>query len=516
MQRRPKSSSAVSQRDDDQMETRRQLRWEWSYLDASNDRLKAVIEKAPPDDQWAAATRDRFAKPFGTVEVHPQETYAVPKTVAEHAPHRVGKLQGLLNVLKELNDHFEGASARDCQILLNCDPVVLAIQADFMTWVGGYAQERLSHPVEADHSCPVRTFRRIYEEIGPRLNELACMTTSLHSLVLEQVYEYFVWLVAAGTWFGEFVRSKRREDGSVDVFTRFEDQERRDYVSAILQVQKWTFHDTLVKLAVDLDRASDGPDLRSKPPGDVLERLRQRAEDVAEMRPLLVRNFQPMKSAVRLAEGVWVAFSWSLGHRVGEVFAGRSEEHLLRQWSASRFQGILALRPDGLLAYEATPWITGQVFDTDDAPISVLAANLVALDAIHARLYSFWEQIDVDAVLRGLHPKVATGVLDGDEEAEFVGATVQKLVADDPEALVSGSVVRALRFSVLERCLARLRCEVRFGKGSEVVVYREGGRHFTLGHHKGNDRVPASLIRQLLRRVGVSLKEWATALGLSK
>lgn len=70
----------------------------------------------------------------------------------------------------------------------------------------------------------------------------------------------------------------------------------------------------------------------------------------------------------------------------------------------------------------------------------------------------------------------------------------------------------------MQRLLAilseRLSCEVRTGKGSEIVVYRHGGHHFTLGHHKVNTHVPAAVIRNLLQRVGISFDEWLMALDL--
>ena len=50
------------------------------------------------------------------------------------------------------------------------------------------------------------------------------------------------------------------------------------------------------------------------------------------------------------------------------------------------------------------------------------------------------------------------------------------------------------------------------GKGSEVVIYRPGGRNFRLGHHKRNDYVRATIIKDILSRVGVSFGEWLDAL----
>jgi hypothetical protein len=51
-------------------------------------------------------------------------------------------------------------------------------------------------------------------------------------------------------------------------------------------------------------------------------------------------------------------------------------------------------------------------------------------------------------------------------------------------------------------------CEVRQGKGSEVTVYRQGGRIFTLGHHGSNDEVSSVMVKRLLKRLEIGLVEW--------
>jgi HicA toxin of bacterial toxin-antitoxin, len=55
------------------------------------------------------------------------------------------------------------------------------------------------------------------------------------------------------------------------------------------------------------------------------------------------------------------------------------------------------------------------------------------------------------------------------------------------------------------------RCDVRQGKGSEVTVYRPGGRTFTLGHHGTNDEVSTVMVKRLLKRLGIDVEEWLQA-----
>lgn len=44
------------------------------------------------------------------------------------------------------------------------------------------------------------------------------------------------------------------------------------------------------------------------------------------------------------------------------------------------------------------------------------------------------------------------------------------------------------------------------------MVYRPGGHHFRLGHHKRNDYVPSFLIKNLLDHIGISFDEWLGAI----
>ncbi len=505
----------MGKNDTSEMDEGRRLHWERLHMESSNKRLDDAVKDAPPDDLWSNSVKQRLAAPASRVAVHSSWCYRVSADVGRRSSHeQMIRLQELLDMLKELNDYFEGELVKDLHILLNCDPVVLGLQTDLMEWFREYAEQRIGAVYPEQESCPVTAQDVVFRELWPFHNDLCCMPDSVHGIVMEQVRDYFIWELASRTWLGEMVSFKRQENGSIDILTRFTDEPRREHVSRIVQMQKWAFSDIPIKLTVELERAEDAPDLKlSQPQEQVLEHLRSRAEDIMEMRPLLVRNFKAKKTLTRLADGVWVAFDWATGHRLVQVYNGPSEEQLLWQWSSSTYQGILSLRPDGLLAYEATPWLTGVFYDAH-LPTSVLGANLVVVDAIHELLFSFWEQIDIDAVLRRLQKAVAEGPLEEEEATEFVSATIQKVEGGEAARPLSGRVIRSLRFNTLVRVLKSLGCEISPGKGSEVKVFREGGKIYSLPHHKRNDHYPPFIIKKLLRRLDISLAQWAGALGI--
>ena len=69
--------------------------------------------------------------------------------------------------------------------------------------------------------------------------------------------------------------------------------------------------------------------------------------------------------------------------------------------------------------------------------------------------------------------------------------------------------IRSVRLQRLLSLLSdRFGCEVRQGHGSEITVYRRGGRKWTLGCHKRDAHVPSEVVANLLKRVGIGLDEW--------
>ena len=101
-----------------------------------------------------------------------------------------------------------------------------------------------------------------------------------------------------------------------------------------------------------------------------------------------------------------------------------------------------------------------------------------------------------------------------DEEFAALCQTIAEPMED--LALVESGFPSAFRAIRVQRLLTvlsdRLECEVRQGKGSEIVVFRSGGHHFRLGHHKRNSYVPTTVIKNLLKHVGITFEQWLDAI----
>ncbi|WP_439626863.1 hypothetical protein [Gemmata sp.] len=237
------------------------------------------------------------------------------------------------------------------------------------------------------------------------------------------------------------------------------------------------------------------------------------AADVQAMRPLLVRNFHPHRTTLRLADDVWVAWTWHLANGIGNVLVAPSEGDLRTRIETRRVAEAYTVRHDGLLAYMRTPWRTA----ADLPGATPLAANYALLECFRDRLFSFYDRIDLARV--GAAPG-GTPIPEpaGDPPGGSEGIIAAALGTTGPEApcgtgeRLPGRRVPGARFLRFWRTLEHLGCEVRGSKGSEVSVYRPGYRKYVLGRHRTNREVFPAEIQRVLGRLGLTTGEWLTAL----
>lgn len=221
-------------------------------------------------------------------------------------------------------------------------------------------------------------------------------------------------------------------------------------------------------------------------PEGLVERRRAMAEDIVEARALLIPGYDAAAIACPQPGG-WTTFEWDLRHSAGLVLIANSRDELLTQEDKGLLLHPLRVHLDGRIAGYVRWWEPG------DDP----AWEVALLEPLHARLVEAW--------LTRVPPSPP-----GEEPATPVAAVA--LVADACQHIaepVEGHRIPAVRMQTLLRLLERrFSCEVAAGKGSEVTVYRPGGRKFTLGHHTRNTHVPAHVVRALLKAVGISVTEW--------
>ncbi|MEI6127600.1 MAG: hypothetical protein WCQ99_13730 [Pseudomonadota bacterium] len=248
---------------------------------------------------------------------------------------------------------------------------------------------------------------------------------------------------------------------------------------------------------------------------DKLLLLEGMAFDIHEMRPFLIKNYRPEKSIISLGTRVYAAWDWCLYDHYGYLFTGDTYREVWESLRKTNINYPLRINYCGLLINSLFPWITTDTIQ-ENGGYSPIDINVAIVTAIHEKLFSFYEQVDINAILNKL-------TRPGKSEpqplsATFIAATCQ-LIADDyvstePLAVIASkpqqiSKVRSQRF--FNMLSNKLQCEVTQGKGSEVTIYRAGGKKIRIGHHKRNTHIHSTVMKSILSRLNITGEEWLSA-----
>jgi hypothetical protein len=251
------------------------------------------------------------------------------------------------------------------------------------------------------------------------------------------------------------------------------------------------------------------------------------ASEVQQMRPLLAVNFKPRKAALDFGPGLSAAWGWALGPGIANLTVGDGPEDLGRLLAEGKTRLAVGVNHDGLLLDARMPWVTAAQVELPGGR-RPLALNYHLLERFHERLLSFYDKIDLrragaqilaaadgapppedDAVLAALAAscrELAEG--EPDESGRAPGLPHEPATEGGPRP----GRLRPLRSGRLLLVLERdFGCEVKQGKGSEMTLYREGGRKFRLGHHGRSFEVRPLLLRRLLGRLGIAPADWLRA-----
>ena len=421
------------------------------------------------------------------------------------------ELAELLLEAWELNEQFVGEHLLETEVHLVFADLNRPLITRLQRWCETYFLRRLQRDNPRDNGNPIATYERLVQECRQILLGGREPSATIASTILTQCFGYTRWFVyerigrpyvadrirhlSESEWGRRVLRNQLRD--LQDVIS-----EERDFGNLLAEVAETIDSAWLTQRAAD---TADG--LRTQ--------LRQLVDDIQQMRPFLVRNFRAEKTILRLSDRLCVAFEWSIGMVIGSLFHGAT---------VSELQGLIARREcptpvlymnrDGLLSDERNLWRTtvdlGAVGNT-----SGLLVNLYLLELFHEKLFGFYDQIDFEAIRQRL------GQADKAElDEEELSVSCQDLAAESPyEDVPEVAAATKLRLRVeplrLQRLLKVLEedlgCEVARGKGSEITVYRPGGRKFVLGGHAADYAVPVYVVKPLLSRLGIRPSEWIAA-----
>jgi hypothetical protein len=445
------------------------------------------------------------------VETQEESDYRLPHNISNFVPQKmITELEDLFSVARNINNDLAGMRISEAQVVMAGDSRALAIAQELRTWAHNYVELRAD---KAKHRSggPMTKFKYLYYELLPDLEKVIYTNKTVNRCFFSEFTDYLPWLIFQK--YCAHLLEVRFDQFALETFSRInsKDDVERIFLTKILQLYQWHRAGNLSHVLSLLDHKLPKPE--SSPTTDqMLAKLERLAAEIAEMRPFLVHNFKPENILIEIAPGMIISWFWAVGIGEGLVWIAPTIESMLKQQRAKTSYLTLLLNYDGLLTGYVTPWLSvdALVENKDRA----LYLNLQIVEAIHAKLLSFYAKVDVQAI-RDRYKKNQTTKTTSEPTLEEFAAICQTIAEplDQNETTSEPTTFGAIRSQRLFSILAKnLNCEVRQGKGSEIVIYREGGHHFRLGHHKRNSYVPTPIIRNLLRHVGIDMQEWMAAL----
>ena len=504
------------------------VRHEAALARETNERVRlraGATERVDPHDKHAVWSIESAALPVRSLSLASVTLPAdVPKFVGDAEAEL---LQTMLFEVRELNERFVGEPQIEAFVRINGTTEQRDLMARGRAWAERYTARRLAQANTRDAGCEYRRFLRLWKELTVFLDRIGLVdrgdgeirAATASGQYLGPMCDLIAWSFFQGTWARDAVWSDDRI-----TFCRPPNSVDRPTYQACLQalgVYRWKASrefDRLIRdcaAALAAEGASHGTD------ADERARITLLAEDIAEMRPFLVHNYPYAKSIIRLPGGLYAGFRWDTLDRIGALDCGASERELLTNREAGISGRRLAIGHDGLVRCSVN-WFRDVATLRETLAFPPLAVGRAILELVHARLYSFFDKIDLEAVCaswrgrpRALAADVEASPESGEDEAVVIAASIacqdRRLGTDGRRG---GRVATSLRLSELSTVLERsFGCTSRSSKGSELVFYREGERHAFVARHKSNPLVPAIAIQRMLRKLGIGVGEWLVATG---
>lgn len=479
--------------------------------------LEGVARREVKDarDRWLLGVSE--APNEGPVQVFPPAVYALPALARKVlTPQLVADLEQLLEDLRRLNDGVQGIPAQVAMLLLAADEEALHLRARFRAWAEAYVAARLAKPSVRDRH-PVSRFKRLYLELLPWLEEVATRQRSAHYVSMGEVLDYIPWLIFQATWADRLVLDFREGPPHFRWRVEFDDPVSIRYCQELVRLYAWTGAGSLERALRAYERRG-GRRLAAVEEAAAVDRVAALAAEIREVRPFVVSGHNPEKCHVEVAPGLWASWLWGGAQQLGIVPIHDDHRARLKEHRDGNFTTLLRVGQDGVLASEFTPWL--DALDLPGGP----ALCLAVVEGLHARLLQVFDRVDLDAVYQRVREESRGQAGEAPPSQEALAGTFTVAEPSPPAAPVSSAEpvepaptperprVPTLRMERFLALLARLGCEVRQGKGSEVVVHRAGGKIARLGRHTRNPQVSSVLAQRVLHQVGVTLTEWLAVL----
>ncbi len=486
---------------------------------ANESHWKHIAAMATEHDAHGLAAEPDNAEivPPGTqIESQPQHLY-VPAAWLRTAgsPKEHSDLAALLGDLWQFSEDYVGFGTREAEAYLHGTQQNRPLIDSLRQWCETYFLKRVQKPNPKDHNNPLLTLDRLVKEYHEILGRLYYYHNSINRAFLGECGRYVSWFLCWWLDSGTFASPAIDRIPFVPPM-----REPRTDIQKLLN-ELALFYDTLGTTLVKVSQAADDKLQQFSAMNDeeILARLQQLYEDIRHMQPFLC-NVSPDKTITTLPRAVInrgtshpiiAGWQWCVQGGIALIVVDWRMESIQKNLEMGHLKLGVRVTDEGVFHDYLKPWITTKNEFRIDV-VNLLAVNLYLLELFHEKLFGFYDQIDFDRMRQGTAD-------DASEEAtdEKLALSCQDLAEreDTPDKVLQYSEtvrthrLRPLRSDVLLRWLEKhFSCEVKAGKGSEITVYREGGKKGIVRGHGQSETVHVITLKNLLKKLGISTQEW--------
>ncbi len=425
-------------------------------------------------------------------------------------PDQFQELADIFHKIREVNEEHVGELTMELGVYLFLAGRDVPVVERLLPWCRRYVEKRWPQFNPRDERFPPLKCERLREECGKIFGKLVEQNHTVNFLFLRLAQPYTDALL-----FEARAKDCQQNDhwsyhGPDHPANRLMAEIVAAYEFSLLSYYLDEFVDKIA--AVDSERLvelsrTDETELRGY--------LQRCVDDIQEMRPLLVRNFNPAKTAISLGESLVLAWDWCVVLGIACISVHSTMADLASGAVSLLKEEQVKVGRDGILFERLQPWHTAATSDLHEG-VNCLAVNAFVVELFHERLFSFYDKVDFDAIRN----RAKNVTPDAEADDELIAMSCRDLAADDVESsnvrestgVIDSYHVPKLRSQRLFKLLhSKLGCEVKSGKGSEITVFRPGGRKFVIGHHKRNDTVHSIVVKNMLNRLNIGPQEWFTA-----
>jgi hypothetical protein len=424
-------------------------------------------------------------------------------------PAQYANLTAILEDLRALNEEHVGEPIIEVNVYFALTGVHESLDNRLFEWTKLFLVDRLKKANPKDKDDELWKFTRLYNEylevFGGRSRDFSvdflCLATSTQYAAKYLFYNTGGKVLnriecGSGSEADKFVTSMFAEFGfGRDGLEWFIEQATVDGIS-----------DRLAKIS-----KSSSAQLR--------QYVNHMMDNLSQMRPFLVRDFNPAKTRLAISPSLWCVVNWcALEQGVMSLSIERTERAAMEAVKSRTNLVQVVLSRSGLLFDLYQPWLSVEHIKSR-AEVSSLAINAYVLELIEKKLFDFYDQIDQSKIRQS----AAAESVSKEAEAELVAWSLQELAASEAEEdqieteLITDEreelrqhpgrrPIRHLRVAKFLRVLERhFGCEVHSGKGDETVIFRQGGRHFRIGRP---GQIHQPIVTRALRHLNIPLSEW--------